>query len=125
MKKDIENRADIENLVNTFYQKVQKDDLIAFFFDKVAQLNWEAHLPKMYDFWEMVIFGKGNFRGNPMRVHLDLHQKQKLEKKHCERWLLLFTTTVDELFEGQKAHLVKTRALSIATVIQMKTFSMP
>jgi len=123
MKKDIENRADIENLVDTFYQKVKKDDLIAFFFDEVAQLNWEAHMPKMYDFWEMIVFGAGNFRGNPMRTHIDLNQKEALEKKHFDRWLVLFDATVDELFEGQKAHLVKTRALSIATVIQMKTFS--
>lgn len=50
MKKDIESRACIENLVNTFYQKVKEDELIAFFFDEVAQLNWEKHLPKMYDF---------------------------------------------------------------------------
>lgn len=123
MKKDIKNRVDIENMVNSFYQKVKKDDLIAFFFDEVAQLNWETHMPKMYDFWEMIVFGKGDFRGNPMRTHIDLNQKESLEKKHFDRWLVLFNATVDELFEGEKAHLVKTRALSIATVIQMKTFS--
>lgn len=124
MKKDLENRADIENMVNTFYQKVRKDELIAFFFDEVAQLNWETHMPKMYDFWEMIVFGASNFRGNPMGTHINLHQKEALKQKHFDRWLVLFKTTVDELFEGQKAELVKTRALSIATVIQMKTFSM-
>ena len=44
----------------------------------------------------------------------------KLEKQDFDRWLSLFTTTVDELFEGQKAEEAKQRAVSIAGIFQYK-----
>ncbi len=43
-----------------------------------------------------------------------------MEAIHFETWLSLFTTTVDNLYRGEKASLMKTRALSIATVIRIK-----
>jgi len=43
--------------------------------------------------------------------------------EHFQKWLLLFTETVDQLFEGEKAELAKQRATSIATVMQIKMFS--
>jgi len=55
-----------------------------------------------------------------MTPHINLHRVARLTKKHFTRWLQLFTATVDELFEGEKAELAKQRALSIATVMQLK-----
>ena len=55
MKKDIENRQDIELLLNRFYEKVFKDDLIGRFFTEVVPLNLETHLPIIADFWESVL----------------------------------------------------------------------
>jgi hemoglobin len=43
MKKDIENRQDIELLLNRFYEKVFKDDLIGRFFTEVVPLNLETY----------------------------------------------------------------------------------
>ena len=123
MKRDIKNRKDIEHLINLFYDKVKKDELIGFIFNDVAKVNWEKHLPVMYDFWENVIFSTGNYTGNPMIVHLQLHQHVPLTKKHFDQWLKLFTETVDELFQGNNATLIKERALSIATIMQSKIFT--
>ena len=120
---DIENRQDIERLVNNFYEKVLADDTISHFFTDVVAVNWEKHFPVMYDFWEGIVFEKALYKGNAMQTHVHLNQKAKLEKPHFEQWLALFTKTVDELFSGPKAELAKTRALSIATVIQLKTYS--
>ena len=119
---DIEKRQDIEKLVNSFYEKVLADSSISHFFIDVVPVNWEKHLPVMYDFWESIVFEKALYKGNAMQAHVHLNQKAKLEKQHFEQWLILFTKTVDELFSGPKAELAKTRALSIATVIQMKTY---
>ena len=69
MKKDIENRNDIELLINSFYDKVKKDKTIGYIFNDVAKVNWEAHLPVMYNFWEGIIFNKSTYNGNPMVVH--------------------------------------------------------
>jgi hemoglobin len=120
MKKDIANRADIQLLVDTFYTKVRADETIGYLFNDVAQVNWELHLPRMYDFWENILFQTGGFKGNPMVAHVQLHQKSPLTAAHFEQWLKLFLSTVDELFEGDKTELIKQRARSIATMMQIK-----
>jgi hemoglobin len=83
-------------------------------------VNWNKHLPVMYDFWESILFFTASYNGNPMAVHGHLHRLANLNKEHFNVWLKLFTSTVDELFEGEKAELAKQRAASIATVMQMK-----
>jgi hemoglobin len=122
MKKDISNRADIQQLVDTFYMKVRADETIGYLFNEVAQVNWEEHLPRMYDFWENILFQTGGFKGNPMGAHVQLHEKSPLTAEHFARWQHLFLATVDELFEGEKAELIKQRARSIATMMQIKVF---
>jgi len=118
--KHIENRKDVEKLVNSFYDKVKMDDLIGFIFNDVAKVNWEKHLPVMYDFWENIIFFTNKYQGNPMIVHTNLNKRVPLTKEHFQRWLQLFTGTVDELFEGNKAMIAKEKALSIATIMEIK-----
>jgi hemoglobin len=120
MKTDIKDRADIQRLIDSFYTKVRVDDQIAYLFNDVAKVDWEHHLPRMYDFWESMLFQTGTFSGNPMPVHMQLHQRSPLSKQHFARWLHLFNETVDELFEGDKAEQVKQRAHSIATIMQIK-----
>jgi hemoglobin len=125
MKKDITTNQDIELLVNTFYEKVKCDDVIRHFFTEVVQVNWEQHLPVMYRFWENIIFHTGAYSGNPMEVHENLHNKCPMQTAHFERWIQLFQQTVDELFEGEQAFRIKQRALSIATVMQIKIANSP
>ena len=120
MKQDIQNRDDIELLVRSFYEKVKKDPVIGYIFNDLAKVNWEKHLPVMFDFWENTIFYTGTYSGNPMKSHQRLHQLYSLNAKHFAQWVRLFTATVDELFEGEKAELAKQRALSISTVMQIK-----
>jgi hemoglobin len=83
MKKDISNRAYIQQLVDTFYIKVRADETIGYLFNDVAHVNWEQHLPRMYDFWENILFQTGNFKGNPMTAHTQLHQKSPLTAARC------------------------------------------
>ena len=118
--KDIQDREDIELLVDTFYAAVLKDDSINYFFTDVAKLDFDKHMPKMYDFWETTLFHTAIYKGNPMQVHKDLHDKSPLEKEHFEIWVTLFKETVDTLFAGARAELAKQRAQSIAMVMQLK-----
>jgi hemoglobin len=119
MLPDIKNRYDIITLVNTFYTEVRKDELLAPIFDERVKINWERHLPVMYDFWENIVFYTGGYSGNPMQVHKQMHEKFSLSAADFARWIQLFTKTVDDLFEGEHAELAKQRAISIATVMQM------
>jgi hemoglobin len=120
MKKDIEAKADIQLLVDAFYKKVKMDAVIGYFFTDIVKVHWEKHLPVMYNFWENTLFYTGSYEGNPMELHKHLHRVMPLTADHFTQWTNLFNHTVDELFEGKKADLAKQRAISIATVLQIK-----
>ncbi len=120
MKKDIKNRADIELLVNVFYSKVLADKQLGFIFQNMAKVNWSTHIPTMYNFWENIILFTGTYEGNPMNLHQHLHHITPLNESHFNQWNHLFTTTVDELFEGANASLAKQRAISISGIIAEK-----
>jgi hemoglobin len=120
MKKDIESRQDIYQLVREFYSKLLSDTSIAYLFTDVAKINLDEHLPVLVDFWEMVLFQADTYKKNAMQPHMHLHKQSRLEKHHFDTWLRYFKSTVDELFEGEKAFLAKERAVSIATIMQIK-----
>lgn len=120
IKKDIENRDDIILLVNSFYDKVKINPLIGFIFNEVMAVNWARHLPLMYDFWENTLFYTGGYTGNPMEKHRRLNRVITLTTEHFKEWIHLFNLTVNELFSGEKAELVKLRALNIAKLMQIK-----
>lgn len=119
-KPDIKSREEVIMLVNKFYDKVRYDDVIGYIFVDIFKVNWEKHLPVMYDFWESVLFYTANYSGNPMIVHRQLNNVVNFTPEHFARWLQLFHATIDENFEGEKAELARQRATSIATVMQMK-----
>ncbi len=76
----------------------------------------------MYGFWENAIFYSGTYSGNPIFVHDRIHQIHPMKPAHFDRWVKLFLSNVDELFEGANTELAKQRAVSIATVMQIKIF---
>ena len=117
-KRDIATRADIECLVNGFYERVRGDELLGPIFDDVAHTDWARHLPKMYDFWEGVLFGVAGFQGNPLAVHRELASRVPMGTREFGRWLDLFHEHVDTLFSGPCAEGAKARAFRIAAVMQ-------
>jgi len=120
IKKDIQNRNDIELLVNVFYAKVLADSMLGKIFQETANMNWSTHFPAMYNFWENVILFTGTYEGNPMNLHKHLHHITPLNASHFDQWNQLFISTVDGLFEGKKADLAKQRAISISMIIREK-----
>lgn len=120
MKSDVETRRDLEEVLTAFYKEVFSDEVIAHFFTEVVQLDLKIHLPLIADFWEAVVFGKHSYGKNVMAVHQHIHAKAPIEKKHLDRWVFLFTQTVDAYAEGPNATLMKQRAASIATLMQLK-----
>ena len=114
MKNDIQNRADIELIVNSFYDKIRQSEALGLIFDGIAKVDWEKHLPKMYSFWEMIVFGKDGYEGHPFRPHLALNNVHQLTPDLFAEWIETFCATVDEHFEGEKAMEVKVRAKNVA-----------
>jgi hemoglobin len=115
---DLASRADIVRLVDAFYERVREDAILGPIFTDVARVDWEAHLPKMYDFWESVLFGKAVFKGAPLPVHLALSRQVPLTVGEFDRWIALFHASVDALFVGPLAKEAKIRASRIAAVMQ-------
>ncbi len=121
MKKDIENREDIYLLVKDFYVKLMNDDLMRHFFSEFSNPDLlEEHLQILVDFWDNILFYSGTYQKNAMKPHLDLQPTKPIKSEHFKQWILHFNNTVDEHFSGEIAHLAKSRALSVATVMQIK-----
>ena len=111
MKHDIETREDLELLLTEFYKIAPNDAEIGHHFDGVDLV---AHLPVIVDFWEKVLFGKAVYFGNPLQVHQILQAKSPLTLEHFQRWVEIFSRTVDALFVGKTADDAKLRAKMIA-----------
>lgn len=116
MKTDISYRSDIEHLVDTFYDKVRKDDLIGNIFDSRIEDRWPEHLEKMYRFWETVLLDNHTYQGSPFAPHARL----PVERAHFDRWIALFTETVDENFAGETARKAIWRGEKMAEMFQHK-----
>ena len=116
MKISILHLQDVKQLVDTFYAKVQKDDLIGPIFNAVIQDRWPEHLDKMYRFWQTILLEEHTYYGSPFPPHVKL----PIEKMHFEHWLKLFYDNIDEQFEGEKADEAKWRATKMAEMFEVK-----
>ena len=120
MKQDILNREDLLLLMDRFYSKAMTDQSIGHYFTEIVPLNLQKHIPVITDFWETILFDTGKYFGNTMKVHDDLHEKSPFKSEHFNRWMAMFKETVDENFQGNNAEKIKQRAISIATVMNIK-----
>lgn len=122
-KKQIENREDIIELVDSFYEKVRVNQHLGYIFEDIAKVDWQHHLPRMYNFWGSILLAEHSFSGNPMQKHIALSKNVSLGEIEFKEWLRLFSETLDELFEGDKVQEAKTRASNIARLMLYKVQS--
>lgn len=118
--KDIQNQEDLYKLVDEFYKKLLSDESIRYIFTDIVKIHLEEHLPILVTFWSQAILGTGGYVKNLTQIHLDINHKEPLTPELFKIWLSHFFNTVDELFKGEKAEQIKTQALNIATVMQIK-----
>lgn len=117
---DIQSQDDLYLLVDEFYKKLLSDDTISYIFTEVVKIKIIEHLPILVTFWSQAILGTGGYTRNLTEIHLDIDRKEHLTPELFNIWLGHFNQTVDENFIGQKAEQIKTQALSIATIMQIK-----
>lgn len=118
--KDIENQDDLYFLVDDFYQKLLSDNSISYIFTDVVKIKLEEHLPILVTFWSQAIFDTGGYFNNLTKIHLEINEKVKLTPELFTIWLNHFNTSVDDNFSGINADKIKTQALSLATIMQIK-----
>jgi len=120
MKSDIQSINDIRQVVDTFYDKAIIDEQIGHFFTQVMKIHLSEHLPIIYSFWDSVLFGSASYRGNVMRKHLELNRISPISDLHLDRWLQLWTITVQELYDGVKTEEMLQRARDIKALMSHK-----
>jgi hemoglobin len=113
---DIGDRGDIESLVRAFYRDAATDDLLGPVFE-AAHVDWPAHVAALTDFWAWQLFGERGYDGNPLRAHEPVHAVCPFTDAHFDRWLDLFTATVDAHFAGPAADAAKQRAAKMARAL--------
>ena len=118
LRLDITDSRDVARLVNVFYDRVRDDDILGPIFDDIAHVDWATHLPRMYDFWESVLFARATFKGAPLLVHRALAQRTPLAPATFDHWIWLFQSTVDDLFSGPMAEHAKNSAARIAATME-------
>jgi len=117
---DIENRGDIEVLVDAFYKKVLVDETIGFIFNETVEFIWEEHIPIMYDFRETILLHSGSYNRNPIKKHVELNHKTKLTEAHFNQWISLWQQTIDEHFKGAIANVAKEKAELMKQIMMHK-----
>lgn len=113
---DIQDITSIKILVDEFYTRVRLDGLLGPVFADVIKDDWQPHLEKMYAFWNAALFGIPGFKGNPFAKHATL----PIGNEHFNRWLELFTETIDAHFAGPMADDVRNRAGLMAAMFMSK-----
>ena len=109
-------KENIRIMVDRFYSKILKDELLADFFiqklgDEMISDEWQTHLGLLTDFWASIILGDTAYKGQPVKPHMHM---EGLKRETFERWLELFFQTVDRLYVKEAADTFKTRSQTIA-----------
>ena len=121
--KEIENRDDVSKIVRNFYAKVRTDETLAPIFNGIIK-DWEEHLEKLTDFWEINLFGGKFYDGNPITAHqrVDDYSGQQISPYHFGTWINLWFATIEADYEGEKADILKRRAQKMQSILMMTIF---
>ncbi len=111
--RDIETRADIEDLINAFYGRLLQIEEIKPVF---AHIHFPDHIPHIVHFWSFVLLDEPGYKTNVFEKHRGL----PIQPHQFDTWLGVFTQTVNVLFAGEKAELAKQRATVLAYTFKSK-----
>jgi hemoglobin len=116
---DIESKADIILLVNTFYKYVHEDPLMEPVF-RMPEEQFSRHLERTYNFWENWLFKTGSYQGGLMWAHIEKNMSYPITAELFEHWLAHWFRATDELFQGEKADFIKAKALELGHIMNAK-----
>ncbi|RZS98683.1 group III truncated hemoglobin [Cecembia calidifontis] len=120
---EIQSRNEVSRLVRTFYAKVRKNPTLGPIFNTIVH-DWEVHLERLTDFWEMVLLhsGPGAGKFSPVPVHREVDDKMdhQVSESHFNTWLALWFDTIDSQFKGEVAEYAKQHAHKMAHILFFK-----
>jgi len=114
---DIRDKDDVKVFVDAFYTAAREDHLLGpVFNNRIKNEDWPKHLERIYGFWNTILFGISDYRGNPFSHHLGLD----IDKQHFDRWVELFQSVVNSNFKGVKADEALLRAGKMKELFESK-----
>ena len=116
MKHDIQSIEDIQLMVITFYERIQKNEVLGPIFEEKVHGRWPEHLEKMVRFWQTILLGEHTYNGTPFSPHA----RMPIDESHFIIWVKTFTTTVDDFFSGDVAEEAKKRGTLMAALFNSK-----
>lgn len=118
MKRDIQTKKDIEELIYAFYGELLKIERMKEIFKNI---NFENHVPNIVHFWSFVLLDEEGYKTNVYDKHVHL----PILKPDFDTWLEVFTASVDKLFAGEKAEMAKQRATVLSYTFKSKWVEKP
>ena len=113
---DIRTEADINTLINSFYEKVGLDELLGPLFRADAQVNWPQPIVTMRAFWKRVLLNTGGQDGWPFPSSVVL----PTQGEYFQRWRELFMAAVEANFTGPIAETAKAKAQDVVRRFEYK-----
>ena len=103
-------------MLDRFYSASLKDELLAEYFiealgDEMISDAWQHHLTLLTDFWAAMLLGDKSYQGQPIKPHMHM---EGLKRETFERWLALFSKTVEGYYAPPQAEAFKSRGALIA-----------
>jgi len=116
--KDLRTRADVNRVITSFYASVREDHLLGPVFNSRIK-DWDHHFDHLTDFWESNLFLVSHYSGNPIQVHqeVDKYTGHVIDQSYFVQWLKLWNETIDSLYQGEYATVMKNRARNMSTFI--------
>ncbi|EKF75619.1 hypothetical protein A11A3_02082 [Alcanivorax hongdengensis A-11-3] len=97
---DLDCHDNIDAMVHGFYRRLLDDPLMAPLFLEVAQVDLQAHLPIICQYWHKMLLGEKGYQRHMMAKHRALDDQQSLTGEHHERWLAHFMANLEGRFAG-------------------------
>ena len=117
VRRDLDRRSEVHDLVVDFYREVAMDDLLGPVFAEVAEVDWAHHIPTLIDFWCRVLLGEPSYQGRVLEAHRAVHDLEPFRVELFDRWYRLFVESVDAGWAGPYADRAKAHAAHMAAVL--------
>lgn len=115
--RDLDDRAQIHDLVVLFYREIVFDDLLEPVFDEVAEVDWTSHIPKLIDYWCRVLLGEQGYDGFMLGAHQRVSDIEAFRPEHFDQWFKLWVASIDSHWAGPRAEQAKAHAVHMGGVL--------
>ena len=106
----------LSELVDLFYGRVRKDDLIGPVFNRAID-DWPEHLERLQAFWSSVMLTSGRYKGRPLPAHVK--HGDSIRQASFDRWLELWREATEEVLPPAAAAAMQEKAGRIAESLSL------